>query len=454
MKRSIVAISAIALLALSACFSSGGGGSSVAQVATLRILAGSVDVAAADSEFAAGTDGQVLTEGTTVRTGADGRAAIEYFEGSVTRLDHDTTFILVTLEILGNDDQSKVIEADQTSGNTYSRVTALTDSESRFDIETPTATASVQGTIYAIFLNPDGSTLIAVVDGLVTTGGMDVAAGFMVRVETDGTAGEPEPIPDGLLDDDWIVFNCDIDQGPECPDVLGPEEPTTTTTSTTTSTTTTTIAPTTTTIAPRTPPTAAATTTTVATTTTTTAGTTTTTTAGTTTTTTTTTMPPTTTTTTAPTTTTASGIASVQLAGSSDHLGRDCTRSYTAALLDAKGNVIDDDSTVVSFADLDGGGQVTFPGGAAATATNGVAAISVTGAAHGSVRLEASAGGVHSNQIHFTVGPGECVAEVVTATPPSAGGIHLDFTLGLATALLGLLAVAAVAARRSLRLLG
>jgi hypothetical protein len=446
MKRSIVAISAIALLALSACFSSGGGGSSVAQVATLRILAGSVDVAAADSEFAAGTDGQVLTEGTTVRTGADGRAAIEYFEGSVTRLDHDTTFILVTLEILGNDDQSKVIEADQTSGNTYSRVTALTDSESRFDIETPTATASVQGTIYAIFLNPDGSTLIAVVDGLVTTGGVDVAAGFMVRVETDGTAGEPEPIPDGLLDDDWIVFNCDIDQGPECPDVLGPEEPTTTTTSTTTSTTTTTIAPTTTTIAPRTPTTAAATTTT--------AGTTTTTTAGTTTTTTTTTVPPTTTTTTAPTTTTVSGIASIHLAGSSDHLARDCTRSYTAALLDAKGNVIDDDSTGVSLADLDGGGQVTFPGGAAATATNGVAAISVTGAAHGSVRLEASAGGVHSNQIHFTVDPGECVAEVVAAIPSSPGGIHLDFLLGLATALLGLLAVAAVAARRSLRLLG
>jgi hypothetical protein len=135
-------------------------------------------------------------------------------------------------------------------------------------------------------------------------------------------------------------------------------------------------------------------------------------------------------------------------------LAPDCTRSYTATLLDANGNVVDDDSTVVSLADLDGGGQVTFPDGPAATVTNGAATISVTGAAHGSVRLEASAGVVLSNQIHFTVDPGACETELVAPIPSSPGGIHLDLFFGLAAALLGLLAVAAMAARRSLRLLG
>jgi hypothetical protein len=105
--------------------------------------------------------------GNIVRTGPDGRAAIEYFDGSLTRLDHDAGFSLVTLETLRNPAESKVILGGQTAGNSYNLVTDLTDAESRFEIGTPTATASVQGTVYAVIVD-QGSTTIAVAEWLVT----------------------------------------------------------------------------------------------------------------------------------------------------------------------------------------------------------------------------------------------------------------------------------------------
>ncbi|MEX1208974.1 MAG: HYR domain-containing protein [Acidimicrobiia bacterium] len=288
--RLFVGLALVAMFALGACGDDSG---SDVPSATLRVHAGTVEVSLDDATFAAATDGQVLTEGATVRTGADGRAAIEYFDGSVTRLDHSTTFKIVTLQILDNDAQSKVIEGEQTSGSTYNRVTELTDAASRFDIETPTATASVQGTVYAVLLNADGSTTVAVIEGSVDAGDGPVPAGFMVTVDEDGNVSDPIPIPDDLIDDEWIVYNCELDEGPDCPDedgtttttVAGPDEPTTTTVA---PTTTTTVPPTTTTtLAPPPPPATTTTTTVPATTTTTTVPATTTTT-----------VPPTTTTTT------------------------------------------------------------------------------------------------------------------------------------------------------------
>ena len=198
----------------------GSGGDPIVQVATLHIFEGSVEVGL-DGAFAAGTEGQTLIEGNTVRTGADGRAAIEYFDGSVTRLDTGTSFTIVTLEILGNDQNSTVIEGNQDSGNTYNRVEELTDSASRFDIDTPTATASVQGTTYAVVFNADGSITIAVFEGtvIVSSDGeqIEVPAGFMVTVDADGNIGELVPIPDELLQSDWLLFNqCELDDIGEC----------------------------------------------------------------------------------------------------------------------------------------------------------------------------------------------------------------------------------------------
>ena len=229
---SITAVFVLALLLVGAVLIFSGGTASAKQFATLRLLGGQVAVQRGSGAFETGEDGMSLREGDTVRTGPDGRASIEYFDGSLTRLDFDTSFTLVTLETLGDAAASKVIESSQAEGNSYHRVAELTDARSRFEIETPTATASVHGTGYALLVD-EGSTTIAVVEGVVTargsTGAVEIPAGEMAVVGTDGVVGPIQAIPPELLDGDWLMFNrCADHDAPECVegDGGGPEGPT------------------------------------------------------------------------------------------------------------------------------------------------------------------------------------------------------------------------------------
>ena len=226
---SITAVFALALLLVGAVLVFSGGTASAKQFATLRLLGGQVAVQRGSGAFATGDDGTSLREGDTVRTGPDGRASIEYFDGSITRIDFDTSFTLVTLETLGNEASSKVIESSQADGNSYHRVAELADAESRFETATPTATASVQGTEYALLVS-QGSTTIAVVSGVVTAAGsttsVDVPAGKMVVVGTGGTVGPILEIPQEILDSDWFRFNrCQAGDAPACEEGDGEEHP-------------------------------------------------------------------------------------------------------------------------------------------------------------------------------------------------------------------------------------
>ena len=228
---SITAVFVLALLLVGAVLIFSGGTASAKQFATLRLLAGQVAVQRGNGAFETGQDGTSLREGDTVRTGPDGRASIEYFDGSLTRLDFDTSFTLVTLETLGDAAASTVIEGSQAEGNSYHRVAELTDARSRFEIETPTATASVHGTGYALLVD-EGSTTIAVVEGVVaargSTGAVEIPAGEMAVVGTDGVVGTIQAIPLELLEGDWLMFNLCADHAPECVegDGGGPEGPT------------------------------------------------------------------------------------------------------------------------------------------------------------------------------------------------------------------------------------
>jgi PKD repeat protein len=222
---SITAVFALALLLVGAVLIFSSGTASAKQFATLRLLGGQVAVQRGSGAFETGEDGTSLREGDTVRTGPDGRASIEYFDGSLTRLDFDTSFTLVTLETLGDPGASRVIQSSQAEGNSYHRVAELADAQSRFEIQTPTATASVHGTEYALLVD-EGSTTVAVVEGVVTAGGstgsMEISAGKMAIVGTDGVVGPVKQIPPELVDGDWLMFNrCADHDAPECVEGAG-----------------------------------------------------------------------------------------------------------------------------------------------------------------------------------------------------------------------------------------
>jgi FecR-like protein len=192
------------------------------EFATLHPLEGAVEVQRGQGAFSAGSEGQTLQAGDTVRTGTDGRTEIEYFDGSITRLDHDTSFRLRELASYPDTTGSKIIEGEQSEGRTFERVTELTDSKSRFDVDTPTATASVRGTEYVLTTHPDGSTEIWVLPDdqpgtssvvLILDDGTEiiVSEGQGVIVHPDGSAEGPFTLTAEQLEDGFIHFNVCLD---------------------------------------------------------------------------------------------------------------------------------------------------------------------------------------------------------------------------------------------------
>lgn len=198
--------------------------SAAPPTAVLRVHSASVEVQEPGGVFGPALDGQALGEGAAVRTSPTGRASVEWFDGSVTRLDYDTEFRLTQLQSVESGGGT-VIEAGQAYGGSYHRVEELTGTGSRFSVVTPTASAGVEGTTYAVVGMPDGSTSVIVIIGAVVVtavgGEVVVEAGLIVDIGADGSIEGPIPIPDEVLNSDWIVFNRGCDGG-ACPSVESP----------------------------------------------------------------------------------------------------------------------------------------------------------------------------------------------------------------------------------------
>jgi protocatechuate 3,4-dioxygenase beta subunit/uncharacterized cupin superfamily protein len=178
-----------------------GGGSSSA--ATLQVLEGRVTVSVDGGAFRTARNGEVLKPVTTVKTAEDGRAALKYFDGSVSRLDFNTTFQLK--ELSGKATGDKIIRAYQSSGRTFNRVVKLTGSTSRVEVQTPNATASVRGTEFIV-----EDEIVKVFEGVIVYRFED---GREVRIEAgfkfDPATGEVVPLTPEDYDDWWKYNNCD-----------------------------------------------------------------------------------------------------------------------------------------------------------------------------------------------------------------------------------------------------
>jgi hypothetical protein len=196
--------------------------------ATLDVVAGEAEIQRAGQDgFRPARDGLGLQPGDSIRTPPDGRVTIEYFDGSETRLDYGTTF---TLTELVDDPQASLVEALHTSGSTFNRVVELTGSQSRFDVETPTAVASVRGTAFFTQVLPDRTFRVGVIEGEVLVGGDDgaearVIAGRGVDVTSSGGVGGTFVLTADILGSDWLFYNlCVLDQLPAACTTEEPEQ--------------------------------------------------------------------------------------------------------------------------------------------------------------------------------------------------------------------------------------
>jgi hypothetical protein len=140
------------------------------SLASLKITADNVQIKQkGKAGFVDAKDGQALKQGDTIKTDADGRAEIDYTDGSLTRLAGATVF---TISKLTNEKGGRQTQGTLSVGETWNRAAKVAETGS-FEVKAGGTTAAVEGTAFVAKCVPksDGSqavdcTFTAVVDDI------------------------------------------------------------------------------------------------------------------------------------------------------------------------------------------------------------------------------------------------------------------------------------------------
>ena len=137
----------------------------VNATATLTVYQPATSTSHNGVDYSPATTGSVIQAGEWVQTDTKGRASITLPDGTITRLASDTQLQLSSAHFTkqGNLHDVKLV---QQVGRTFTNVQHLV-SGSTFDVQGKSATASVRGTKFEIFLKADGTMLVKVFDGTV-----------------------------------------------------------------------------------------------------------------------------------------------------------------------------------------------------------------------------------------------------------------------------------------------
>jgi uncharacterized repeat protein (TIGR01451 family) len=161
----------------------GGGGtadvptddSTASTLTILSVTDGNIFVMkAGTSDWIEAQVGMALKVGDIVRSGNSSGAQITFFDGSTIDLDADTQIEVAALNISSTG--STTIGLRQVIGTTVSRVTQLVDTESSYEIETPTCVAAVRGSAMEVKVIGGGITWVTNLEGhiWVTANGVEL----------------------------------------------------------------------------------------------------------------------------------------------------------------------------------------------------------------------------------------------------------------------------------------
>lgn len=129
----------------------------------------------------------IVGVGDTIRTNASGRARITFFsDGIDTELLPNTEYRISRFEGEGD---SFNITAELVVGETVQRIGRLLDSNSSYDVTTPSMALAARGTAFRIRVNDGGRAAMLVTEGNVAAGSeesnADVPPGYGIRGEPD-----------------------------------------------------------------------------------------------------------------------------------------------------------------------------------------------------------------------------------------------------------------------------
>ena len=164
--------------------------------AALTVYQPTASVAHKGADFTPAVTGSILQAGDSVKTDTKGRAAITLPDGTVTRLASETTVRLDSAHFTKTGSLHDVSLTQQV-GRTFTNVQHLL-SGATFDVHGKSATASVRGTKFEVYMKTDGTMVVKLFDGtLILTSGkgtVTLHAGQQVTVSADGSIGPVGPI--------------------------------------------------------------------------------------------------------------------------------------------------------------------------------------------------------------------------------------------------------------------
>lgn len=224
MWRRFVATATLALLVATACGgqSTGTAGgpadagtsagavpaTNAATTANVAILNAAVEKLV-DEAFTAASNGDPLGEGDQVRTDDEGLAQLDYADGSLARIGPNTELTIVALA-----GTTEAVDAavELSTGRVWSKVQSVTESDGRFEIDTPVGTAAVRGTQFDTQCDEAACTF-TVLEGVIE---VELLDGTIIRLEAfqrvtvaaEGTAGAVETFDQAAVDaDPWLNDN-------------------------------------------------------------------------------------------------------------------------------------------------------------------------------------------------------------------------------------------------------
>ena len=117
------------------------------DTAVLKAMIGAVDYFAKDSTaWQPAKEGLQLSSGDKIRTGADGMASVSFANGSQIMLKPNTEFEVTSLS--RSEDKNSIDYKLQLNMGKLRAMVEKLDSNSSFEIKTPTAVAAIRGTVY------------------------------------------------------------------------------------------------------------------------------------------------------------------------------------------------------------------------------------------------------------------------------------------------------------------
>jgi RNA polymerase sigma factor (sigma-70 family) len=163
----------------------------VAQAATLAQVHGAVQVLPFGSEvWQFSSVGDRIETGDRIRTGPSSTATLVFFDGSTTDLGAEADVTVAQIHSRRNG-SGKVIVLHQWLGHMYNRVNRLSDTASRFQVETATAVVAVRGTEFEIATEADGTTHVTVIVGVVNVTSKETTIPLLAGQQTTVLSGQP-----------------------------------------------------------------------------------------------------------------------------------------------------------------------------------------------------------------------------------------------------------------------